>query len=314
MFVVFKKINFSIMKKLSLVIAFLIALGNITFAQKSKKGAAPEIDVPTPVLKTFNTKYKLATKTKWAQEEDNYRVDFKYNDINMAAAYSSDGKLLYTEKEMAKAQYNKTALKYISENYAGYKISYMRKRDTYDKKTTYIAMLKKTKEMLEVEFDKKGGFIRDADKTPVTASKKKVKKEEDEETTTDEEEKPAKKDTKAKKSKDSEDNEDEEATPPPAKKETKAAPKKSNDDEDEEATPPPAKKETKAAPKKSNDDEDEEATPPPAKKETKAAPKKSTSKDEDDEDEEATPAPKKEKAKPAPKPKKKTSDDDEDDE
>lgn len=290
MFVVFKKINFSIMKKLSLVIAFLIALGNITFAQKSKKGAAPEIDVPTPVLKTFNTKYKLATKTKWAQEEDNYRVDFKYNDINMAAAYSSDGKLLYTEKEMAKAQYNKTALKYISENYAGYKISYMRKRDTYDKKTTYIAMLKKTKEMLEVEFDKKGGFIRDADKTPVTASKKKVKKEEDEETTTDEEEKPAKKDTKAKKSKDSEDN------------------------EDEEATPPPAKKETKAAPKKSNDDEDEEATPPPAKKETKAAPKKSTSKDEDDEDEEATPAPKKEKAKPAPKPKKKTSDDDEDDE
>ena len=183
MFVVFKKINFSIMKKLSLVIAFLIALGNITFAQKSKKGAAPEIDVPTPVLKTFNTKYKLATKTKWAQEEDNYRVDFKYNDINMAAAYSSDGKLLYTEKEMAKAQYNKTALKYISENYAGYKISYMRKRDTYDKKTTYIAMLKKAKEMLEVEFDKKGGFIRDADKTPVTASKKKAKKEEDEEAT-----------------------------------------------------------------------------------------------------------------------------------
>lgn len=288
MFVVFKKINFSIMKKLSLVIAFLIALGNITFAQKSKKGAAPEIDVPTPVLKTFNTKYKLATKTKWAQEEDNYRVDFKYNDLNMAAAYSSDGKLLYTEKEMAKAQYNKTALKYISENYAGYKISYMRKRDTYDKKTTYIAMLKKTKEMLEVEFDKKGGFIRDADKTPVTASKKKAKKEEDEETTTDEE-KPAKKDTKAKKSEDSEDS------------------------EDEEATPPPAKKETKAAPKKSNDDEDEEATPPPAKKETKAAPKKSTSKDDEDE-EEATPAPKKEKAKPAPKPKKKTSDDDEDDE
>lgn len=276
------------MKKLSLVIAFLIALGNITFAQKSKKGAAPEIDVPTPVLKTFNTKYKLATKTKWAQEEDNYRVDFKYNDLNMAAAYSSDGKLLYTEKEMAKAQYNKTALKYISENYAGYKISYMRKRDTYDKKTTYIAMLKKTKEMLEVEFDKKGGFIRDADKTPVTASKKKAKKEEDEETTTDEE-KPAKKDTKAKKSEDSEDS------------------------EDEEATPPPAKKETKAAPKKSNDDEDEEATPPPAKKETKAAPKKSTSKDDEDE-EEATPAPKKEKAKPAPKPKKKTSDDDEDDE
>lgn len=277
------------MKKLSLVIAFLIALGNITFAQKSKKGAGPEIDVPTPVLKTFNTKYKLATKTKWAQEEDNYRVDFKYNDLNMAAAYSGDGKLLYTEKEMAKAQYNKTALKYISENYAGYKISYMRKRDTYDKKTTYIAMLKKTKEMLEVEFDKKGGFIRDADKTPVTASKKKAKKEEDEETTTDEDT-PAKKDTKAKKSKDSEDNEDE-----------------------EEATPPPAKKETKAAPKKSNDDDDEEATPPPAKKETKAAPKKSTSKDDEDE-EEATPAPKKEKAKPAPKPKKKTSDDDEDDE
>ncbi len=289
MFVVFKKINFSIMKKLSLVIAFLIALGNITFAQKSKKGAGPEIDVPTPVLKTFNTKYKLATKTKWAQEEDNYRVDFKYNDLNMAAAYSGDGKLLYTEKEMAKAQYNKTALKYISENYAGYKISYMRKRDTYDKKTTYIAMLKKTKEMLEVEFDKKGGFIRDADKTPVTASKKKAKKEEDEETPTDEDT-PAKKDTKAKKSKDSEDNEDE-----------------------EEATPPPAKKETKAAPKKSNDDDDEEATPPPAKKETKAAPKKSTSKDDEDE-EEATPAPKKEKAKPAPKPKKKTSDDDEDDE
>ena len=277
------------MKKLSLVIAFLIALGNITFAQKSKKGAGPEIDVPTPVLKTFNTKYKLATKTKWAQEEDNYRVDFKYNDLNMAAAYSGDGKLLYTEKEMAKAQYNKTALKYISENYAGYKISYMRKRDTYDKKTTYIAMLKKTKEMLEVEFDKKGGFIRDADKTPVTASKKKAKKEEDEETSTDEDT-PAKKDTKAKKSKDSEDNEDE-----------------------EEATPPPAKKETKAAPKKSNDDDDEEATPPPAKKETKAAPKKSTSKDDEDE-EEATPAPKKEKAKPAPKPKKKTSDDDEDDE
>ena len=230
------------MKKLSLIIAFIIALSNLSFAQKSKKGAEPDIDVPTPVMKTFNTKYKLAKKTVWTQEDESYRADFKLNDINMAVAYSSDGKMLYTEKEMVKAQYNKTALKYISENYAGYKTSNMRKRDTYDKKTTYIAMLKKSKEMLEVEFDKKGGFIRDTDKTPATASKKKSKKEAaEEETSTEDEEEaaPAKKETKAKPAPKKTEEEDEEETKP-AKKETKSKPapkkekKKSKDEEEEE--------------------------------------------------------------------------------
>ncbi len=282
------------MKKLSLIIAFIIALSNLTFAQKSKKGASPDIDVPSPVMKTFNTKYKLAKKTVWTQEEETYRADFKLNDLNMAVAYSSDGKMLYTEKDMPKTQYNKTALKYITENYAGYKITDMRKRDTYDKKTTYITTLRKSREILEVEFDKKGGFIRDTDKTPASASsKKKAKKEADEETT-DEETKPAKKEAKVKDK------------------------KKTNDDEESDEEAAPAKKETKAkpAPKKSNDDDAEEAAPAPApKKETKAkpAPKKTT---EDDEEEDAKPAPKKEKekAKPAPKKEKKKTTDDDDDE
>jgi hypothetical protein len=257
------------MKKLSILIAFLIAIGNLAFAQKGKKAAAPDIDVPTPVLKTFNTKYRLAKKVIWSQEEDNYRADFKLNDLNMATSYSADGKLLYTEKEMAKAQYNKTALKYITENYAGYKVSYMRKRDTYDKKTTYIAMLRKSREMLEVEFDKKGGFIRDADKTPVVASKKKQKKEaEDEEDVSSEDEDTPKKaevKQKPKKGGDDDEEEDEEATPAPKKEKPKAAPAKKkttdeDDEEEEEAKPEPKKEKAKPAakPKKKTDDDEED--------------------------------------------------------
>ena len=235
------------MKKLSLIIAFIIALSNLSFSQKSKKGAASEIDVPTPVMKTFNTKYKMAKKIVWTQEEETYRADFKMNDITMAVAYSSEGKLLYTEKEMAKTQYNKTAIKYISDNYAGYRINNMRKRDTYDKKTTYITTLKKSREVLEVEFDKKGGFIRDTDKTPASAASRKKAKKEEEETATDEEEKPAKKDAKVKDKKKSNDEEETEEETPPAKKETKAKPaKKTEDNEDAEEAKPAPKKETKA--------------------------------------------------------------------
>jgi hypothetical protein len=300
------------MKKLSLVIAFIIALSNLTFAQKSKKGAASGVEPPSAVVKTFNTKYKLAKKTVWSEEEETYRADFKLNDITMAVAYSADGKLLYTEKAMGKTQYNKTALKYITENYAGYKITNMRKRDTYDKKTTYLTTLRKSKELLEVEFDKKGGFIRDTDRTPVSASKKKGKKDDDEETT--DEEKPAKKDAKVKakkKTNDDEENNDEEAAP--AKKDTKAKPAKKTDDNEDQEEAAPAKKETKAKPaKKTDDNEDEEAAP--AKKETKAKPAKKTDDNEDEEDAKPAPKKEKEKAKPAPKKEKKKTTEDDDDE
>jgi len=279
------------MKKLLFLLSFLIALGNYSFAQKSKKGAESDVDPPTKVLKAYTTKYKLGKKPVWTQEEDNYRVDFKYNSINMAVCYDQEGKMLYTEKELLKNQYNKSALKYIQENYAGYKVTSMRKRDTYDKKTSFMAMLRKGREMLEVEFDKKGGYIKDTDKTPVTVSKKKGKKSgDDDEETNDDEDKPVK------------------------KKDTKVKAKKSGDDEDtdeEEATPAPKKEKAKPAPKKTNDDE-EEATPAPKKEKAKPAPKKTT---DDDEDVDAgKPAPKKEKAKPAKKEKKKSNDDEDDDE
>ncbi len=263
MFVVLNKINFSTMKKLSLIIAFIIALGNVTFAQKGKKGAAPEIDVPTPVLKTFNTKYKMAKKVVWVQEEDNYRADFKVGDGNVstAAAYSGDGKLLYTEKEIAKNQYNKSALKYISSEYPGYKITSMRKRDTYDKKTTYLTMLRKSRELLEVEFDKKGGFIRDTDRTPVVVSKKKPKKTEEDEETTDEE-KPVKKEAKVKSKVKKEEAEEE------VDEDTKAEPK----------TEEPATKKTK--------EKKEVVKPEPKKEKAKPVEKKKKKTTEDDEDEE----------------------------
>lgn len=269
------------MKKLSLIIAFIIAFGNLAFAQKSKKGAS-DVEPPTAVLNTFTKKYKLAKKIVWVQEEENYRADFVYNDQKMATSYASDGKLLYTEKELVKAQHNKTALKEIQQNYAGYKVVNMRKRDTYDKKTTYLALLRKGKELLEVEFDKKGGFIRDYDKTPVSAKKKSKKTDEDEEEATDEDA-PAKKDTKSK-------DDDEEETKPEPKKEKAKPSKKSNEDEDE----------------------DEEAAPAPKKEKEKPAAKPSKKSDDDEDEEETKPEPKKEKAKPAPKPKKKSDEDDED--
>ena len=280
------------MKKLLLFIATIIAFGGTAFAQKSKSGAI-SVDPPTSVEQAFTKKYTLAKKPIWTAEEENYRVDFKYNDVKMGACYSGDGKMLYTEKELSKAQHNKVALKYIEENYAGYKVISMKKRDTYDKKTTYVAMLRKIKELLEVEFDKKGGFIRDADKTPVSASKKKNKKDEDEESM--DEEKPVKKDAKVKKSKgDSGDNEDEEAAPAAKPEKAKIAPKKTNDDEEEEAAPvsKPEKAKATVAPKKAtNDDEDDEADAKPETKKEKAKPapapkkekKKKTEEEEEDE-------------------------------
>ncbi len=250
------------MKKLSFVIALLIAIGNISVAQKGKKDAGTGIDVPAPVLKAFNAKYKMAKKTVWSQEEENYRADFKIgeNSVSTSVAYSNDGKSLYIEKEMAKAQYNKAALKYISNEYPGYKVTTMRKHDTYDKKTSYITMLRKGREFLEVEFDKKGGFIRDTDKTPVVVSKKKPKKVDDEENT--DEEKPAKSKVKAKKEKD-EEKDEETKTEPEKEKKVKAPAKKTNEEDDEEEVKPESKKEkAKSAPKTkkktTSDDEDEE--------------------------------------------------------
>jgi hypothetical protein len=311
------------MKKLIIVLSFLIAFGPMTFAQKKKKGDS-DIDVPASVLAAFAKKYRQAKKIVWSMDGENYRVDFKNNDKVMAASYNTDGKLQYTEVLLDRAQYNKTAGKYINENYPGYKVSSMRKRDTYDKKTTLITMLKKGKELLEVEFDKKGGFVRDTDKTPETAvSKKKSKKEASDEESNDEESTPPAKDKKSKasvkkSSSEDEDNNDEEAAP--AKKETKAktTPKKS-DSEDEESSEekPAAKKETKAKeePKKKSTDADDDEDKPAAKKETKAkaTPKK---KSNDDDEEDSPPAAKKTtkdtKAKPAKKEKKKSNDDDDD--
>ena len=137
------------------------------------------------------------------------------NEKKMAVVYDQAGKMLFTETELTENMYNKMALKYIKENYdAKYKIAYMRKVDTYDKKTTFIAMLKKGKELLEVEFDKKGNFIRDTDKTPATVSKKPAKKKKEE--------------------KEEEDEDEDVDKPQPEKSKSSKSKKKAKEDEEEE--------------------------------------------------------------------------------
>lgn len=264
------------MKKFAFVFAFIMLLTQFSFAQKGKK-AEEGPEVPAGVLKAFNAKYRNATKTKWTEESENYRADFKYNDKVMAICYNADAKMQYTEVQVQKAQYNRTMLKYIGENYAGYRIAYVWKHDTYDKKTTYVGMLRKGKEMLEVEFDKKGGFIRDTDKTPQVASKKKSKKTE----VNEDEDKPKKNAKVEDEEKEDEggDNPDE-VKPKPAKKEkAKAAPKKTEDEGDKEDEVKPAKEE-KAKPAK--EPKKEKVKPEPKKKE----PKKKKAKEEEEEDDE----------------------------
>ena len=204
------------MKRLILLMCLFAALGKMVYAQPAKTQAPPAIDLPAEVKKAFGTKYKMAKKVVWTSNEENqYRSDFVMNEKKMAVVYDQAGKMLFTETELTENMYNKMALKYIKENYdAKYKIAYMRKVDTYDKKTTFIAMLKKGKELLEVEFDKKGNFIRDTDKTPATVSKKPAKKKKEE--------------------KEEEDEDEDVDKPQPEKSKSSKSKKKAKEDEEEE--------------------------------------------------------------------------------
>lgn len=144
------------MKTTIITVAVILLSINTISAQKVK-----EAEVPKAVITSFQTHFKGAKADAWDKEKNGeFEAEFKMNKVEMSANSSADGKLMETEEEIATATLPKSAIDYITKNYAGIKIEEAAKITDSTGKLTYEAEVKKGKEEIELLFDAAGTFIK----------------------------------------------------------------------------------------------------------------------------------------------------------
>lgn len=143
------------MKSIIITAALIVLSMNSASAQKLNQS-----EVPKEVITSFLTHFKEAKLDGWDKEKNGeYEAEFKMNKVEMSANFSSDGKLMETESEIAVTSLAKLATEYVTKNFVGYKIEEAAKITDSEGKVTYEAEIKKGKEVIELLFDDKGNFI-----------------------------------------------------------------------------------------------------------------------------------------------------------
>jgi hypothetical protein len=129
-------------------------VSSVGMAQKIK-----ETEVPGPVMSSFHDNFKNIKAEKWEKEAGNYEAEFDVNKVETSANFTTDGKLIETETEIAINALPEMVKGYITKNYAGYKTLEAAKIVESGGKVKYEAEMKKGKEEFDLLFDDGGNFI-----------------------------------------------------------------------------------------------------------------------------------------------------------
>lgn len=138
-----------------MIVSALVLLTEFAEAQKLK-----EAEVPIAVKEGFKLAYPGIKAKEWEKEGDKYEAEFDLKKTETSAVFSTDGKLLETESEIALALLPKTVSEYVSKNYPGHKITEASKiTETGTGKVYYEAEITKGKDETDLVFDENGTFL-----------------------------------------------------------------------------------------------------------------------------------------------------------
>lgn len=119
----------------------------------------PSSQVPSVVLNQFNIDFPKAQDVDWKLENNDYNVDFEFNQgQDFEAWYSNSGKLLRLEEEISKSELPQAVVTAIKNKYSAYKIDDVEKI-TQNNTIYYEAELEKGDSEITVLFNKDGYSI-----------------------------------------------------------------------------------------------------------------------------------------------------------
>jgi predicted flavoprotein YhiN len=139
------------MKKIFFVVMIPFLSSNV-FAQKSQK-----MDIPEPVLSSFQKQYSDVPESKWEKEGENFEVEFTHKGKEESVVYDASGKWLEKEEEIKIEELPKASVDYVGKTYKGQKIKEASRITKADGSIFYEAEIKGR----ELIFDSEGKYVKE---------------------------------------------------------------------------------------------------------------------------------------------------------
>lgn len=117
------------------------------------------LDVPGPVIKTFNDKYPGAKSVKWEMNEGAYEAEFKWKGVKYSAEFDASGNWLLQTTEMKFKDLPMAIQRSIDSLYEGAKIKEVELQEAANQGPNYIIELIFDTEELELYYTPSGELI-----------------------------------------------------------------------------------------------------------------------------------------------------------
>ena len=144
------------MKKVFGLIAILLALNAVTFAQE-KNEMKNKVAVPSAVKAALSKKYPNASKVTWEKEHGNYEANWggKSGEDN-SVQFTPAGDFIEIVNAIPVSQLPPTVIAYVKEHYKGAKITEAGKVTDAKGKLSFEAEVNRK----DIIFDEQGNFVK----------------------------------------------------------------------------------------------------------------------------------------------------------
>jgi hypothetical protein len=135
------------MKKLATVLAATAML----FSASAFTKDGNDSKATTKVEKSFSKDFSNAANTSWEKKGNIYFAHFEVNNEMIEAAYSEEGELVATSRQVAVTDLPLAITLAIAKKYAGYEIAKKAEEITYEKQTSYYINVGNDKAILKLK-------------------------------------------------------------------------------------------------------------------------------------------------------------------
>jgi hypothetical protein len=142
------------MKKVAIVVILYYLIGLVAFSQEIPSG-----NIPKPVKQAFAKQFPAAKAVKYGLDKTDYQIDFQEQGKECIATYNSAGKLLGTDKEITSDKLPKEVSSTVAQDFPGYTIVTVIRREALDKGICFEMDLKKDDAGYSIRFSDKGEIL-----------------------------------------------------------------------------------------------------------------------------------------------------------
>ncbi|MGA2822859.1 MAG: PepSY-like domain-containing protein [Bacteroidales bacterium] len=142
------------MKKVAISVILYFLIGLVAFSQEISPNK-----VPIPVKQAFAKQFPAARAVIYELDKTDYQIGFQEQGKECIATYNAAGKLLGTDKEIASNRLPKEVSSAVAQNFPGYTIITVVKREASDKGICFEMDLKKDDAGYSVRFSDKGEIL-----------------------------------------------------------------------------------------------------------------------------------------------------------